>query len=106
MKGLILAIGGFILIGCAAEPPALLLPDSGSVAAVAPSAEYHVGPGDVLRINVFGHPELSSQMIGGGSSGDLLNNAIGSQTGTPVDGTGHIQLPLVGPVFVSETYLP
>jgi polysaccharide export outer membrane protein len=100
MRGLISLIGGLALSGCASEPPVLLLPESGSVAAVAPSAEYHVGPGDVLRINVFGHPELSSQMIGGGSSGNLVNNAIGSNTGTPVDGTGHIQLPLVGPVFV------
>jgi protein involved in polysaccharide export with SLBB domain len=76
-----LYIGVLLLCGCASEPPALSLPESGSVAAVAPLAEYHVGPGDVLQVSVF------------------RNAALGAQT--LVDETGHIQLPLVGLVQVN-----
>ena len=77
-----------LLAACAADAPVLLVPESGSVPAVAPAAEYHVGPGDVLRVNVFGHPMLGSQVVG-------------DTGGSPVDGTGNIQLPLVGPVGVN-----
>ena len=90
-----------LLAACAADAPVLLVPESGSVPAVAPAAEYHVGPGDVLRVNVFGHPELGSQVTGGNLGAGLVNNAMGGTTGSPVDGTGSIQLPLVGPVVVN-----
>jgi protein involved in polysaccharide export with SLBB domain len=56
----------------------------------APQAfEYRVGPGDVLRVNVAGHPELSSAPLRSGV------------TGSPVDGSGKIQLPYIGEVEVS-----
>ncbi|MBT7012859.1 MAG: polysaccharide export protein [Planctomycetes bacterium] len=51
--------------------------------------DYLVGPGDVLRVNVAGHPALSS--------GPYRNNAPGS----PVDGQGSIQLPYLGSLIVS-----
>jgi protein involved in polysaccharide export with SLBB domain len=51
--------------------------------------EYTVGPGDILRVNVAGHPELSSGTLGL------------SRVGTPVDGSGEIQLPYVGVIPVS-----
>ncbi|KAA3606084.1 MAG: polysaccharide export protein [Planctomycetota bacterium] len=53
------------------------------------SFDYTVGPGDVLRINVFRHPELSS--------------GIYKQTvpGTPVDAAGQIQMPYIGAVPVA-----
>ncbi|MDP6540145.1 MAG: polysaccharide biosynthesis/export family protein [Planctomycetota bacterium] len=89
------------LAACASDPPAMLVPETGSVPALARAAEYHVGPGDVLRVNVFGHPELGSQVVGSASGVDLVNNAIGGTTGTPVDGSGYIQLPLIGPVAVN-----
>ncbi len=53
------------------------------------SFDYLVGPGDVLRVNVAGHPDLSSA--------PYKQNMIGS----PVDGRGEIQLPYVGSVVVA-----
>jgi polysaccharide export outer membrane protein len=51
--------------------------------------DYKVGPGDVLRVNVAGHPDLSST--------PFRQNILGS----PVDGSGCIQLPYLGEVTVS-----
>lgn len=51
--------------------------------------DYLVGPRDVLRVNVLGHPELSSA--------PYKPNTPGS----PVDAQGRIQLPLVGSVEVA-----
>lgn len=50
--------------------------------------EYPVGPGDVLRIQVYKHPELSSAPF------------RANMPGTPVDPTGNISMPLVGAVHV------
>jgi len=58
-------------------------------APVATTFAYLVGPGDILRINVSGHPELSSAIY--------ETNAPGS----PVDGRGNIQLPYVGSLHVA-----
>ena len=77
-----------LVAGCASDPPRVIPPPSADLSAVGPAAEYLVGPGDVLRVNVYGHPDLSSQI--------LRDNAPGS----PVDGAGRIQLPLVGAVEV------
>jgi|FLOH01.1.fsa_nt_gi polysaccharide biosynthesis/export protein len=51
-----------------------------------PNAAFHypVGPGDVLRIIVYRHPELSSP--------PYKENMLG----TPVDPTGKLSMPLVG----------
>jgi len=53
-----------------------------------PPREYLVGPGDVLFINIAGRPELSSPVT--------PNSVKGSR----VDGSGNLQLPLVGNVPV------
>ncbi|MEK8089005.1 polysaccharide biosynthesis/export family protein [Thermithiobacillus plumbiphilus] len=57
---------------------------------------YRVGPGDILRIDVYQHPELS---------GGLYNIQQGSNTngvrGTRVDNDGTIQMPLVGSIQVA-----
>lgn len=74
---------------CAEHPPtvldteAVVLP-AAAEAAAGLSFDYRVGPGDVLRVNVFGHPELGSA--------PWRTNAPGS----PVDGSGSIALPLIG----------
>ena len=70
-----------LLIGCVSDAPNVILPSDGQVAAVGSPVEYHVGTGDVLRVNVYDHPSLSTQ--------------------APVDGAGRIQLPGVGPVEVA-----
>lgn len=57
---------------------------------VQPPQEYHVGPGDVLRVVVVGHPELSSPSIG-------LN-----VLGTPVDNGGRISVARLGHVDVND----
>jgi polysaccharide biosynthesis/export protein len=67
--------------GDALEP---VLEEAGFVQA--PTFHYPVGPGDVLRISVYRHPELSSP--------PYKNNMIG----TPVDPTGNISLPLIGTI--------
>ena len=50
--------------------------------------DYPVGPGDILRIQVFKHPELSSPPF------------KANMPGTPVDPTGNISMPLVGTLAV------
>jgi polysaccharide export outer membrane protein len=47
-----------------------------------------LGPGDVLRVNVFDHPQLSSMLLRDGLSG------------SPIQGDGSIQLPLIGDLEV------
>jgi len=87
---LLLALGA-----CASEPPELLedrepLPGGGATSMTeVPNFEYVLGPGDVLRVNVFRHPELGS--------GPFRANTIGS----PVDASGLISLPLIGEVQAS-----
>ena len=50
--------------------------------------EYRVGPGDLLRVNVFGRPELSSPIL------------TDNQAASPVDGSGRVMLPMIGAVEV------
>jgi len=59
-------------------------------------APYHVGPGDVLMVVVFGHPELA---IGTYAGGGTLS-ATSRTTGLVIDNDGTIQLPLIGAVNV------
>lgn len=77
---------------CRAEPPRVLDAPAGTApapAAVLPPLAYTIGPGDVLRVNVFAHPELSS--------GEWKQGGLGS----PVDGSGQVMLPLLGAVPVA-----
>ncbi|MEJ2698525.1 MAG: polysaccharide biosynthesis/export family protein, partial [Desulfuromonadales bacterium] len=62
-------------------------------AEAAPPADYRVGPGDSLYVNVSGHPELGSPVSAGGSGG---------LAGSRVDGKGDIHLPMVGSIDVRE----
>jgi polysaccharide export outer membrane protein len=56
-----------------------------------PPADYLIGPGDILFVNVNGRPELGSPVSTGG------NNQV---RGSRVDHAGRIHLPLVGGVPV------
>lgn len=60
---------------------------------VPPPADYLVGPGDVLFINVSGKPEFSSLSVAGSTGSHGV-------TGSRVDGNGAIQFPFVGTVHV------
>lgn len=82
-----------LLTACTSEPPAVLenrepiqAEAGGAALGTVPEYPYLVGPGDVLRVNVLRHPELSS--------GIYRANTPGS----PVDGAGMISLPLIGDV--------
>jgi len=80
--------------GCSNEPPKVIEdrePLAGGMNSMMPipAFEYLVGPGDVLRVNVFRHPELGS--------GIYRANTPGS----PVDAGGMISLPLIGDVIAS-----
>ena len=82
-------LGAMLLVaGCRSTPPEVLYPEGEVLPAIAPSAAYIVGPGDVLRVNVFGHPDLSSPML------------TDSTYGSPIGGDGMIQLPLLDPLEV------
>ncbi len=74
-----------LLAGCASRAEGTATPSS-LPPPVSQSYEYLVGEGDVLRINVAGHPELSSALY------------RQSTPGTPVDGSGEIQLPYLGSI--------
>jgi polysaccharide export outer membrane protein len=78
---------------CRSEPPRVLatheaVPPPDALVATS-DFEYRVGPGDVLRVNVFGHPELSTPPL------------TPELAGTPIDGRGRAQLPLIGAVDVA-----
>ncbi|MSR62326.1 MAG: polysaccharide export protein [Planctomycetes bacterium] len=79
-------------LACRSEPPRVLDAPAGALAANAAVLEplpYAIGSGDVLRVNVFAHPELSS--------GEWKQGSAGS----PVDGSGAVMLPLLGAVPVA-----
>jgi polysaccharide export outer membrane protein len=61
-----------------------------------PSSDYVIGSGDVLFVNVNGRPELSTNSLG--------NNV--KISGSRVDGSGAIQLPLAGSVEVAGLTVP
>lgn len=88
----LLALLFFWLLPLACNSPPKVLERDDVVAGRAVSLErweYRVGPGDVLRVNVFARPELSSQLLGK----DVY--------GSPVEGNGEIMLPLVGAIPVA-----
>ncbi len=92
LKSLKSILPGLLLAGCSSTPevltgPVPAPPNQGF--AVTPSFDYRIGPGDILRINVFRHPELSSAFF------------KASTPGTPVDGNGTIALPFLDPIPVN-----
>ncbi len=68
-----------------------LEPEARSVASMPEVVDYRVGPGDVLQVIVFGHPELTNPA--GTTSGDTL-------TGQLVSAEGTIYYPYVGELDV------
>lgn len=66
-----------------------MLPSEAAALPPVPEFEYLVGPGDILRVNVFRHPELSSSIY--------QSNTPGS----PVNAGGMISMPLIGDVEAS-----
>ena len=72
----ILAVSALLwLCGCATEPA---LPQGNGVYSVETGHEYKLGPGDKVRVTVFGENALSGEFL-------IANN-------------GQVSLPLVGPV--------
>lgn len=61
---------------------------------------YRVGPGDVLSINVYRHPELSTGSIATPATGTGASGAINRTGGVVVDNDGTIQFPMLGTVSV------
>lgn len=62
----------------------------------APPAAYLIGPGDLLTITVYGRPELGS---GGGMAATATAGAAPARpSGSRVDETGSVRLPLIGSV--------
>lgn len=83
---------GLLVLGCRSHPPRVLDTEEGAAAPSFPTGAewtYRIGPSDVLRVNVFGHPELSSQLLRDGNPG------------SPVDGAGNVRIPLAGDVSVA-----
>ncbi|MBB2930706.1 polysaccharide biosynthesis/export family protein [Paraburkholderia silvatlantica] len=63
---------------------------------------YTLGPGDVLSIVVWDHPEMNLPTNGGsGSNGQQDQSASQVQSGYTVDSSGAIQVAYVGPIHVA-----
>lgn len=80
-----------LFVSCSSEPPKVLegrtpLATSEAHPFLVPDFDYLVGPGDVLRVNVFKHPELGSGIY------------KANTPGTPVNAGGLISLPLIGEI--------
>ncbi len=79
-----------LLAACAAGPPEIVGdPPAARAQDDIPLFSYTIGVGDVLRVNVFGQPELSSSLLEGG------------QPGSPVGSGGTVALPLIGEIAVA-----
>ena len=78
-----------LLIGCAGATPVKVGANTTLPPPSLPQFDYLVGPGDVLRVNVAGEPELSSAPY------------KANVPGSPVGASGAIQLPFIGVVPVS-----
>jgi polysaccharide export outer membrane protein len=59
--------------------------------------DYEVGVGDVLSVNVYGRPDLSTGVTATG----LMTTAAITTKGSRVDGSGNIHMPLAGTVHVA-----
>lgn len=97
-QALALVLTAALSPACGSTPPELLThEDEDDEAPVRPPPqgfaqdatwEETLGPGDLLRVNVFDHPQLSSPAYSQGVNA------------TPIQGNGMIQLPLVGEIGV------
>jgi polysaccharide biosynthesis/export protein len=63
----------------------------------AKASPYEIGPGDILSIVVWDHPELNLPMSGGGGDG---SGASSVSSGYTVDTNGFIQYAYIGPLKV------
>lgn len=61
-----------------------------------PAADYRIGPGDVLYVNISGKPEF---MVASGSANSKIQ-------GSRVDGSGQIAIPMAGQINVGGLTLP
>ncbi len=81
--------GVLLVLGCRAPP----LPEPSSppwsFSSSAQGMEVRLGPGDVLRVGVYGHPDLSTP-------------TYDAPHGTRIDPAGFLSLPLVGPIAVGD----
>lgn len=68
-----------------------------------PSPDYVVGPNDTIMVTVSGHPEYSPGVM---TSSIGVTSITGTQRGSRVDGSGHIQIPTLGLVRVGGLTLP
>jgi len=78
-----------VVVSAVVDRESVVIPATPAVAA--PAADYRVGPGDVLYVNVQARPELGSPMT---TSAQALK-------GNRIDGEGRVHLPLVGAVGVA-----
>jgi polysaccharide biosynthesis/export protein len=68
-----------------------------------PSPNYVVGPNDSLMVTVVGHPEFSPGLF---SELGTTMGVTGVQRGCRVDGSGFVQIPILGLVRVAGLTLP
>lgn len=86
------ALAAALLGACATPsiPEQLALPAVD--AEVQAARQFRLGPNDIVRVGVHGHPELSTP------ASDRFD-------GTRVDPDGHLSLPLIGPIQVDDLTL-
>ncbi|MBB2932437.1 polysaccharide biosynthesis/export family protein [Paraburkholderia silvatlantica] len=65
----------------------------------AKATPYEIGPGDILSIVVWDHPELN--LPAGGGGGDAPSGASSVASGYTVDNNGFIQYAYIGPLKVA-----
>lgn len=84
------ALGALLaLSACKAPPPVEGTIPPGSITTDLDWSAYTLGPGDVVSVTVFRHPEFSTP-----------------ERGTLVDAQGNVALPLVGPVAIGDLTAP
>ncbi|MCH2101933.1 MAG: polysaccharide export protein [Planctomycetes bacterium] len=83
----------WLLSACSSEPPVVLqseMLETETPAWGEPQVfDYPLGPNDVVRVNVWKHPELGSSIY------------RANTPGTPVDASGKISLPVIGEVVAA-----
>lgn len=94
LRWLVPVFAGLLLAGCQAGMNSTNLPTGAAAYEIAPPTDnaakpqaYRIGPGDVISVQVFQEPELSSDKI-------------------QVDDVGRIQLPLAGDILAAGLTAP